>query len=372
MLDRLLKFEEHLARAEAVLLVVFVGLMLGLATYNVFYRNVLVPIQVDLLTEEPAESDTTAQPEATDVEEAEEVEEAEPEPDDGAAGFGGGFGEAEEGDDGAAGFGGGFDDSADEEAGADEAAGFGGDFDAPSDAEDEEAPEPESDGAAGFGGDFGAAPDAEPEAESEPSAGAAGFGGDFGDVPESDGAAGADDAAAGFGGDFGEEEVETPEADAEEPSDLATAETPQEAEEPWLARFIDAIKLEWIDQVLRQLVLVVGFLGAMIATRRRKHITIDALSKLLEGKALHWVHLLTNSVSIFICVLLAKAGKDLVSISVEYPKEIVPGMDEWMFQLIFPVGFGMLALHFGIRWIETLYYATGKADPRPLAEGGEL
>lgn len=354
MLDRLLKIEEHVARAEAVLLVVFVGLMLGLATYNVFYRNVLVPIQVDLLTED-VEPDAEPGPSGkSGAQPAAETADEESKGDDGAAGFGGGFGEGDDSaDDGAAGFGGGFeegDGSAD-----DGAAGFGGGFDEEKE-KPKEAPkeEPADDGAAGFAGGFG-----DDESGDATDDGAAGFAGGFGE---------ADEQAGGFGGDFAESD------EGESTDDLTTSDVgvAEEKEEPWLARFIDAIKLEWIDQVLRQLVLVVGFLGAMLATRRRKHITIDALSKVLSEKQLHWAHLVTNSVSIIVCLLLTKAGKDLVSISLEYPKEIVWWADEWMFQLVFPVGFGMLALHFTIRWIETLYYALGKAEPRPLAKGGEL
>ena len=102
MLDRLLKFEGQLARLEALLLVVFVLMMLALATYNVFYRNVLVPIQVRLITDQEAQTAAEAPVEKPDQGQKPATADGE----EGAGGgFGGGFGEEE-----SEGFGGGFGD----------------------------------------------------------------------------------------------------------------------------------------------------------------------------------------------------------------------------------------------------------------------
>ena len=117
---------------------------------------------------------------------------------------------------------------------------------------------------------------------------------------------------------------------------------------------MQAVKLEWIDVLLRHLVLVVGFLGAMLATQRRKHITIDALSKVLPERFLPWIEAVTAALATAICGFLAVSGADLVSISREYPKELMWWADEWEFQMVFPIGFGLLALHFAIRVLESL------------------
>lgn len=323
MLDRLLKFELQLIRIESLLLVVFVLLMLGLATYNVFYRNVLVPIQVGMLTNAVTQS---APPPVSDAEPAVAPEEASA---DEASGFAGGFG-------------GGFDDVAD-----DPAAGFGGGFGEVAD----------NDPAAGFGGGFGEEP------EEQPSDDSAGFAGDFGD----DSGAG---FAGDFAGDFGEATEHEPEGTRAPAAEIGAASYEEaNVEMPVLAKLIDAAKIEWIDVLLRQLVLFVGFLGAMLATHRRKHITIDALSKVLPPNVVGWVNVFTALVSLMICVVLAVAGADLVAISIEYPKELMSWANEWHFQLVFPLGFGLLALHFAIRAVESAAYASGKVEP---PEGYEL
>ena len=45
-----------------------------------------------------------------------------------------------------------------------------------------------------------------------------------------------------------------------------------------MVEFVDAVKVEWIDVLLRQLVLIVGFLGAMLATRRRSRCRVRCTS----------------------------------------------------------------------------------------------
>ena len=114
------------------------------------------------------------------------------------------------------------------------------------------------------------------------------------------------------------------------------------------------MKLEWIDILLRHLVLVVGFLGAMLATHRRKHITIDALSKIIPLRFHPWLDMVTGTLAAVICGFFAVSGRDLVMISREFPKEIMWWADEWAFQMVFPIGFALLSFHFTIRVFEAL------------------
>ncbi|MEZ4461918.1 MAG: TRAP transporter small permease subunit [bacterium] len=357
MLDLIRSVEEKLVRAEGWLLVFLVGLMLTLAVYNVLYRNVLVPIQAKLTIQEHHTVAKTPEPVAERDTKTEPAEES--------GGFGGGFG-AESDDE--SGFGGDF---AKDEAPGDENGGFGGDFaqkaDEPADDQAgfggdfaQKADKP-ADDQAGFGGDFGDKPSE--AAEPAPVDDNGGFGGDFAatEAPAADnGGFGGDfaqnaDSDEGFGGAFGDTKPDQP-SPTEKPSEPVVYEDPPELSgfAKFVDAFVQAVKLEWIDVLLRHLVLVVGFLGAMLATQRRKHITIDALSKVLPEKFLPWIDAVTAALATVICAFLAVSGADLVSISREYPKELMWWADEWEFQLVFPLGFGLLALHFAIRVLESL------------------
>jgi hypothetical protein len=61
--------------------------------------------------------------------------------------------------------------------------------------------------------------------------------------------------------------------------------------------------------------------------------------------------------------VLARAGWDLVSISREYPRDLLPSVPEWSLQLMFPVGFGLLAVHFVVRAVEAVVVPPAPEPP---------
>ena len=334
-MKRIRELELRLVRAETVLIVVLVLLMLGLAGYNVFYRNVLVPLQKHWAHSGPP-IETVVEPRA----DAPKTEAARPAAgqDDEADGFRGDFSrpaganEDDDEDDDP------FADVEETPAAGDDADGFRGAFGRPADADEDEDDEPdaeddEADDAGGFGGAFGKASakaEVEDDADDEDDD-------PFASLPEIDRSRAVDPVDSG------------PKGGPPPPGSFAA----------WAVAFIDALKLDWIDIFLRQLVIIVAFLGAMLATRRRKHINIDALSRLLSKSAARWVSMGTNLLAIVVCVVLAGAGLELVKISRAHPKDLMPWADEWTFQLMFPIGFSLLALHFVVRLLEL---ATGHVD----------
>ena len=346
-MNRILHLEDALIRVETWVLVALVLVMLLLSSYNVLYRNVLVPWQTRLATSGPpvVEKPTTP-PVKTDDAVAPSAE-----------------GEDDEG------FGGGFGDEPVKETAGDGADGFGGGFgeDEQPESPQEEAVEKKEDEADGFGGGFGA--EEKPKKEAPARAGEAddGFAGGFGsdEAEEED----------GFGGGFGDskgEDDEKPDPETKSATEPAVAEEKEVAGGPPLPgsfsasmiSFINAIKLDWIDILLRQLVILVGFLGAMIATKRRKHINIDAASKLLPKRARKYVGAAMNLLSIGICILLVYAGIDLVKLGLEYPADLVHWAKEWHFQLMFPIGFGLLTLHFAVRFAVDAYHIIRRSSPQ--------
>ena len=75
------------------------------------------------------------------------------------------------------------------------------------------------------------------------------------------------------------------------------------------------------------------------------------------------------------CAVLASAGRKLVMISREFPVEVTPFADEWQFQLMFPIGFGLLGVHFIFRMFpeaeeEQPQARTGGAARRRVRDGG--
>ncbi len=340
-------FESTLIRIEGAVAVAIVLAMLVLAGYNVVFRNVLVPLQkhwahsgppivAPVLAPKPSATSPAAQGEHVAAKPTAEPSAAE--------GFGGDWGE-------------GGDEDEDEDDAAPAKA-------APAKAEPAKVEPAKAEPAAaeGFGGDWGEGDDGEVEDEPPAKAG-----------PRVAAAAKPDDD------ELDDDEL----ADEEDPfANLAMIEgandkapvddgrpkggpPPEGSFAAWAVAFIDTLKLDWIDVVLRQLVILIAFFGGMLATHRGKHINVDALSKLLGPGARRVLGVLTNALAVGVCIVLARAGSQLVAIGREHPERLVPWLDEWVFQLMYPFGFGLLAFHFGVRMLEAAAGLPPPGEPPP-------
>lgn len=297
--------EAGLVRVEGAVAVALVLVMLALAGYNVVYRNVLVPMQKHWAHSGPVLEAPTPPP----------TKAAASKPTDAPA--------------------------------PSAAEGFAGDWGEGGDEDEDEKPEPkpsdEPDGAEGFAGDWG-----ESGEDDEPA-----------DAKDANDTKDAKDAAPPEDDDFHLAKIDAV-AQTGDGKPLGGPPPPGSFAANMVS-FIDSIKLGWIDVVLRQFVILVAFFGAMMATQRGKHINVDALSKLLNPARQRWLSVATNLLATGVCIVFAKAGSALVGIGREHPHELVPWADEWIFQLMFPLGFGLLAFHFAVRVAEA---ATGTA-PEP-------
>lgn len=112
--------------------------------------------------------------------------------------------------------------------------------------------------------------------------------------------------------------------------------------------------LSGVDEFLGHLVLVVAFIGASQATRLKKHIKIDALSKVLTESANSYVTILINAFSIAIIVILVKASWEHVLIESE-TYHLVFGVSHWIYQVVMPVGFSLIGYRFLLQLFEEIF-----------------
>lgn len=104
--------------------------------------------------------------------------------------------------------------------------------------------------------------------------------------------------------------------------------------------------IAWGDPVLRILVLWVGLLGAMLATRYNKHIRIDILSRYLPRNWKRFSDSLTDLFSAIICGILAWHSGRFVHYEWMDGTEVFTGFPSWIAEVILPFGFGVIALRF--------------------------
>ncbi|MFT6422085.1 MAG: TRAP-type C4-dicarboxylate transport system permease small subunit [Thalassolituus sp.] len=121
-----------------------------------------------------------------------------------------------------------------------------------------------------------------------------------------------------------------------------------------LARTLFGGGVSWIPPLLRVMVLWIGLLGALLATRSREHISIDLINR-LGGPVLKKVSSVMTLIfaSVVSGIVAWHSGK-YVQMALEFGDMAFADVPAWPLQLIIPISFGLMALRFGIQSIQTL------------------
>ena len=104
--------------------------------------------------------------------------------------------------------------------------------------------------------------------------------------------------------------------------------------------------ISWGDPLVRYLVLWVGFIGASLATRDGKHITIEVFSRWFSGAGRHYLKAASHLVSAFICGLLTWAGWTFVQNEAQMGGTTFLNIPAWIPQIIIPLAFALMAVRF--------------------------
>lgn len=121
--------------------------------------------------------------------------------------------------------------------------------------------------------------------------------------------------------------------------------------------------LVWVEPLLRNAVLWIGLLGAMIASRRDEHIRIDLLNNYLSPAAKRWLAVLVDLFTCVICGLVAGySAVFVVQEEMAYGTQAFSGMPSWVLQAIIPFGFAVIALRY------LALFVLGLIDRRPVMQ----
>jgi len=105
----------------------------------------------------------------------------------------------------------------------------------------------------------------------------------------------------------------------------------------------------WIEPLVRQMLLWVALLGAVVATRNHNHITVDAVSRFLPpGRIKHAAGFFCDTFARVICALLTYPTFLVFKMEFQEPQGgfIIPGLPLWGTLLTLPIAFGIMALRF--------------------------
>jgi C4-dicarboxylate transporter DctQ subunit len=98
----------------------------------------------------------------------------------------------------------------------------------------------------------------------------------------------------------------------------------------------------WADPLMRHIVLWLGALGAALASARMRHISVDALSRLLPASALPLRRLIVYGVTAAVAYALTVATVRLVVDERGFGEVAFLGVRTWVLQLILPAAFAII------------------------------
>jgi C4-dicarboxylate transporter DctQ subunit len=113
-----------------------------------------------------------------------------------------------------------------------------------------------------------------------------------------------------------------------------------------LFRNVFSVGLYWIDPLLRHSVLWVALLGASVATRENRHISIDLLPEKLGGKSRFYLQVGLNLFAAVICLILVRPAIRFVQEEYEVGKILAFNIPIWVSQSIIPLMVFVLGLRF--------------------------
>ena len=104
--------------------------------------------------------------------------------------------------------------------------------------------------------------------------------------------------------------------------------------------------IEWSEPLLRILVLWLGLLGAIAATKKNHHISIDVITRMLPETGKFITDIINNLFSAVICAIICYYSFRFVMMEYEDGITAFANVPAWLCESIIPVGFGLMTLRF--------------------------
>ena len=115
-----------------------------------------------------------------------------------------------------------------------------------------------------------------------------------------------------------------------------------------------SIGLAWGDGLVRLMVLWLALLGAIAASRDNRQIKIDLLSRSLSEPLQRVARITTDLFTAIVTGLLAWHSWRFVQESRLYGDTLLSDWPAWVFQLILPIGFGLIGYRYVLRAAQQL------------------
>jgi len=110
--------------------------------------------------------------------------------------------------------------------------------------------------------------------------------------------------------------------------------------------------ITWADEFMRHFTLWLGFIGASLATREKKHITIDVFNRLFTGQKRNYIDAATQFIAAVVCACLCYAAILSVKLTMVDSLKLPSGIPRAVWEMLIPIAFGLMSFRFLVNAIE--------------------
>jgi len=125
------------------------------------------------------------------------------------------------------------------------------------------------------------------------------------------------------------------------------------------------VGLPWSESLVRYLVLWVGFIGASLAAREGRHITIEVIKLRPSAGGRRYLAAVSQLCAVVVCALMTWAAVKFVSDDAEIGTRTFLDLPTWVLETIIPATFAIMSLRFLLRAIRALRLDTARPESAP-------
>ena len=122
-----------------------------------------------------------------------------------------------------------------------------------------------------------------------------------------------------------------------------------------LFRNLISVGIVWIDSLVRHLVLWIALLGASVATRENRHITIDIISGRVSPGHYSRIQGAVQLFSALVCLLLVYPAVRFIQNDYVAGKTLAFGIPLWLSQAVMPAMMLVMGMRFLLQGLKKLF-----------------
>jgi C4-dicarboxylate transporter, DctQ subunit len=130
-------------------------------------------------------------------------------------------------------------------------------------------------------------------------------------------------------------------------------------------RNFTGVGLSWSESLVRYLVLWVGFIGASLAAREGRHITIEVIKLRPAASGRRHLAALSQLCAAGVCAVMTWAAVKFVQDDAQIGTRAFLDLPTWILETIIPVTFTIMSLRFLLRAIRALRREAARREPAP-------